>query len=39
MIWQEVKLYLLGASSVGAEMLAAELLRLGVAGWQQQSAS
>ena len=38
MIWQEVKLYLLGASSVGAEMLAAELLRLGVAGWQQQSA-
>lgn len=35
MIWQEVKLY---TSSVGAEMLAAELLRLGVAGWQQQSA-
>lgn len=35
MIWQEVKLY---TSSVGAEMLSAELLRLGVAGWQQQSA-
>ena len=35
MIWQEVKLY---TSSVGAEMLAAELLRLGVAGWQQESA-
>lgn len=39
MIWQEVKLHLLGAGSVGAEMLAAELLRLGVAGWQQQSAA
>jgi ribosomal protein L11 methyltransferase len=36
MIWQEVKLY---TSSVGAEMLAAELLRLGVAGWQVEAPS
>lgn len=38
MIWQEVKITLSGAGSVGAEMLTAELLRLGVAGWQVESA-
>jgi len=37
MIWQEVKLCLTNAGSVGAEMLAAELVRLGVGGWQQES--
>ena len=36
MIWHEVKLY---TSSVGVEMLSAELLRLGVAGWQVESAA
>ncbi len=35
MIWQEVKITMTAA---GAERLAAELLRLGVAGWQQESA-
>ena len=38
MIWQEVKLCLTATSSVGAEMLTAELVRLGVSGWQVQSA-
>lgn len=38
MIWQEVKLCLTDAGSVGAEMLTAELVRLGVSGWQFQSA-
>ncbi len=38
MIWQEVKITLSDAGSVGAEMLTAELLRLGVAGWQVESA-
>ena len=38
MIWQEVKLCLTATSSVGAEMLTAELVRLGISGWQVQSA-
>lgn len=33
MIWLEAKIY---TSSVGAEMLSAELLRLGISGWQTE---
>ena len=33
MIWIEAKIY---TSSVGAEMLSAELLRLGISGWQTE---
>lgn len=36
MIWQEVKIY---TADSGVELLAAELLALGVAGWQQESAA
>ena len=36
MIWQEVKIY---TADSGVEILAAELLALGVGGWQQESAA